>query len=60
MIPAPLEIFFELIEQGHFPAAQDILPIVKKYFDQDPEPIVETVPSESADGTKVSDETLAS
>lgn len=60
MIPVPLEILFGLLEQGHFPAAQDILPIVRKYFEQEPEPIVETVPSVNADSADVGDETLAS
>lgn len=34
-ISAPLEILFSLIEDGHFQAAQDILPLIRSSFDPD-------------------------
>jgi hypothetical protein len=34
-ISAPLEILFSLIEEGHFQAAQDILPLIRSSLDPD-------------------------
>ena len=34
-ISAPLEILFSLIEEGHFQAAQDILPLIRAFLDPD-------------------------